>query len=179
MAVTVKRGHKKQISEVDKIFSEIIERWHGIAFDIYNGIHSLHEITDNFDVNDGITDGKDDYLEAVNNLDSLRHVLSLSLQTLHRHAETLSESIGSATIIKPIDDLETKVIAALRTVRGIKHSVSCSELNKALTPLWELACAKDANFNLPDWIRRYVRFDEIKEIAKNIPEKGGNGHEGK
>jgi hypothetical protein len=61
-----------------------------------------------------------------------------------------------------------KAIAALRIVDDMGRGVSRSELDKALTPLWELEYAKDTNFNFSDWVMRYIRFDEAKDRLEDI-----------
>ena len=143
---------KDEQSEVDKVFKETVEHWKGLAEDVHG---EMYEILGAMNITKGIDPSEFDSEDLAN----LIKVVRRFIESTHDKVDRLQESISSAGLIKPIDELEGKVIGALRVLRKDVCLVNASpqtELYKSLAPLFTLA--EKEGFSFPDWIRNYVHL---------------------
>ena len=155
-AKTKGTGNKKE-TELDKIFEETIMYWEELAIDVhhhmYDVVKALRIITDELG---------EDLSEEQYRIISQARIITIVLEGLEKKTELLSESLSSAGIIKPIDDLESATIGAIRSIR--RDAASEREAIKSLSSLFKLA-KENNDFSLPQWIKEYIHFDELKEAS--------------
>ncbi len=143
---------KTKMTEFEKVFKETVEYWKGLAGDVQG---EMYEILGAMNITDGIDPSEFDN----DDLGNLIKVIRRSMDSTQDKISTLEDSISSAGLIKPIDELEGKVIGALRVLRKDVYLVNASpqtELYKSLAPLFTLA--EKEGFSFPDWIRNYVHL---------------------
>lgn len=155
------RNKKTKITEVSKVFKDAIEYWEGLASDVDSEMYETLGILN-------ITEGIDP--EEFNNEDlaNLIKAAKRSIKSTHDKVEKLEDSLSSIGMITPIDELELKVIGALRVLnKKWRNLGGCeTDIYKSLIPIFKLA--GKVGFSFPNWLRDYAYIPEQKDDDYSI-----------
>lgn len=141
---------KVKMSEVDKVFKDTVEYWKDLAGDITWEFH---------DIEGALNLIREDSSEhEVDDLINFMRVVKRSMEVTTSKAEKLFESLCGVSIIKPIDEIEGKVIGALRVLGKGKGLINWpgdkAGFHKSLVPLFKLA--EEEGYSFPEWLRDHA-----------------------
>lgn len=146
----------KKVNELDEVFSKTIEQWDQLATDIASELDDIVRAIAAANIPDDLPE---DYNAQMN-------VICRAFGGTISKAETLHESISGASTLKPIDELEASVIAAIRAIQSVKvegclYPYNRSEIHQALETLFTLANKKTGEeSSATNRIKKYVHYKE-------------------
>ena len=129
---------KTKFSHFDKVFKQSIEYWERLAADVdvlMLEILGAMNLTQTIDSEEFDNEHFANFIRVINRL----------FKETQSKTELLHASLLKFSIIRPIGELESKVIAALRVLGNDKIAY------KSLIPLFRLA--EKEGFLFPDWLR--------------------------
>lgn len=141
----------KTESELDTIFKETIGKWSQLSGMIQSELYDLTVLLKEF---------QPDTMESCS---VTLNILLREIEGIHNKAEKLEGSIRGASIMKPIDELETTVIEAMRAIRFSLRNEGEGKLRNVLIPLFELAEERVEGYSFPEWVRRSLNYRELMQ----------------